>query len=104
MHLNKPTPILLLLWPTCWALLLSSININLNNNLNYKTWLIFLFGIVISRTLGCVINDLFDKKIDKAKPIRADFSGLEVPNAYVYGFGLDFKGIGRNIPHLYVHK
>ena len=47
---------------------------------------------------------LFDKKIDKTKPIRADFSGLEVPNAYVYGFGLDFKGIGRNIPHLYVHK
>ena len=47
---------------------------------------------------------LFDKKIDKAKPIKADFSGLGVPNAYVYGFGLDFKGIGRNIPHLYVHK
>jgi len=47
---------------------------------------------------------LFDKKIDKVKPIRADFSGLEVPNAYVYGFGLDFKGVGRNIPHLYVHK
>lgn len=47
---------------------------------------------------------LFDKKIDKIKPITANFFGLDVPDAYVYGFGLDFKGIGRNIPHLYAHK
>ncbi len=51
-----------------------------------------------------VIAVLFDKKIDKIKPIKADFFGLEVPDAYVYGFGLDFNGIGRNIPHLYAHK
>ena len=51
-----------------------------------------------------LIAVLFDKKIDKIKPIKADFFGLEVPDAYVYGFGLDFKGIGRNIPHLYAHK
>ena len=47
---------------------------------------------------------LFDKKLEKIKPIKSDFTGLQVPNAYVYGFGLDFKGIGRNIPHLYAHK
>ena len=51
-----------------------------------------------------LIAVLFDKKIDKIKPIKADFSGLEVPDSYVYGFGLDFKGIGRNIPHLYAQK
>jgi len=51
-----------------------------------------------------LIAVLFDKKIDKIKPIKADFFGLAVPDAYVYGFGLDFKGIGRNIPHLYAHK
>jgi len=51
-----------------------------------------------------LIAVLFDKKIYKIKPIKADFFGLEVPDAYVYGFGLDFKGIGRNIPHLYAHK
>ena len=51
-----------------------------------------------------LIAVLFDKKIDKIKPIKADFFGLEVPDAYVYGFGLDFKGIGRNIPHLYAQK
>jgi hypoxanthine phosphoribosyltransferase len=51
-----------------------------------------------------VIAVLFNKKIDKIKPIKADFFGLEVPDVYVYGFGLDFNGIGRNIPHLYAHK
>ena len=33
--------------------------------------------------------------------MRADFVGLAVPNKYVYGFGLDFKGGGRNLPNLY---
>ena len=51
-----------------------------------------------------LIAVLFDKKIEKTKPIKSDFTGLDVPDAYVYGFGLDFKGIGRNIPHLYAHK
>ena len=44
---------------------------------------------------------LFDKKINKEKSMRADFVGLEVPNNYVYGFGLDFKDGGRNLPNLY---
>ena len=47
---------------------------------------------------------LFDKLIDKPKPIDADYVGLKVPNFYVYGFGLDFDGIGRNMPHLYAYK
>ena len=44
---------------------------------------------------------LFDKKISKNKSMTADFVGLEVPNKYVYGFGLDFKGGGRNLPNLF---
>ena len=44
---------------------------------------------------------LFDKKINKKKSTRADFVGLAVPNKYVYGFGLDFKDEGRNLPNLY---
>tara|TARA_B100000035_G_scaffold57827_1_gene46060 strand:- start:34831 stop:35367 length:537 start_codon:yes stop_codon:yes gene_type:complete len=47
---------------------------------------------------------LFDKHIDKKKPLDADYVGLKVPNFYVYGFGLDFNGIGRNMPHLYAYK
>tara|TARA_B100000035_G_C21007142_1_gene557831 strand:- start:436 stop:981 length:546 start_codon:yes stop_codon:yes gene_type:complete len=44
---------------------------------------------------------LFDKKINFNKVIIANYVGLEVPNHYVYGFGLDFKGAGRNLPNLY---
>ena len=47
---------------------------------------------------------LFDKLIDKPKPLDADYVGLKVPNFYVYGFGLDFNGTGRNMPHLYAYK
>jgi len=44
---------------------------------------------------------LFDKTINQKKSTLADFVGLEVPDKYVYGFGLDFKGGGRNLPNLY---
>ena len=47
---------------------------------------------------------LFDKAKDKNKPLTAKFVGLKIPDIYVYGFGLDFKGIGRNMPHLYAYK
>ena len=46
---------------------------------------------------------LFNKAIEH-KVGYADFFCLEVPDSYVYGFGLDFNGIGRNIPHLYAHE
>ena len=45
---------------------------------------------------------LFNKEI-KNKIANADFKCLDVPDDYVYGFGLDFNGIGRNIPHLYAY-
>jgi len=44
---------------------------------------------------------LFNKKINFNKAIQVDYVGLEVPDHYVYGFGLDFKGAGRNLPNLY---
>ena len=33
--------------------------------------------------------------------IRADYIGLEVPDAYVYGYGMDFHEQGRNLPAIY---
>lgn len=32
---------------------------------------------------------------------KADFTGLEIPNDYVFGFGLDYKEYLRNIPGIY---
>ena len=51
-----------------------------------------------ARTItSCV---LFYKPNTKVK-IDADFKGLELPNLYVYGFGLDNKGFERNHVNLY---
>jgi hypoxanthine phosphoribosyltransferase len=47
---------------------------------------------------------LFDKWIKSEKSIEADFVGLNIPDKYVFGFGLDFDGIGRNMPHLYAYN
>jgi hypoxanthine phosphoribosyltransferase len=33
--------------------------------------------------------------------IRADFIALDVPDQYVYGFGMDFQEQGRNLPAIY---
>ena len=44
---------------------------------------------------------LFEKQLDIKKEISAHYVGLVVPDKYVYGFGLDFNGAGRNMPDLY---
>ena len=42
-----------------------------------------------------------DKDTGKVKPLRADFTGIVVPNRYVFGFGMDVKGAWRNLPAVY---
>lgn len=42
-----------------------------------------------------------EKDTGAAKPIRADFVGVRVPNRYVFGFGMDVKGAWRNLPAIY---
>lgn len=44
---------------------------------------------------------LVEKKLDHEKPIKADFVGLEVPNQYVFGYGMDAYGWWRNLPAIY---
>lgn len=38
------------------------------------------------------------------KPVRADFVGLDVPNRYVFGCGMDAYGLWRNLPSIYALK
>jgi hypoxanthine phosphoribosyltransferase len=33
--------------------------------------------------------------------IRVDYIGFEIPNNFVVGYGLDYDGLGRNLPELY---
>jgi hypoxanthine phosphoribosyltransferase len=45
-----------------------------------------------------------EKDTGRAKPIRADFVGLTVPDRYVFGFGMDVMGAWRNLPAVYALK
>ncbi|MDR1849662.1 MAG: hypoxanthine-guanine phosphoribosyltransferase [Zoogloeaceae bacterium] len=45
-----------------------------------------------------------DKETGRAKPIRADFVGVTVPNRFVFGFGMDICGAWRNLPGIYAKK
>jgi len=52
-----------------------------------------------ARAFYCAV--LTDKQKGVAKPIRADFVGLELPDRYVFGCGMDAHGIWRNLPAIY---
>ena len=60
MRLDKPIGILLLLWPTLWALWLSS-----NGQPSWIVVWIFTLGTVLMRSAGCVINDYADRDFDR---------------------------------------
>jgi hypoxanthine phosphoribosyltransferase len=34
-------------------------------------------------------------------PIKIDYLGFTIPNKFVVGYGLDYDGLGRNIPEIY---
>ena len=72
MRFDKPIGIFLLLWPTLWPLWLVNKGVP-----ELKMFLIFVFGVVVMRSAGCVINDIVDKDIDpsgertKARPLAS---------------------------------
>lgn len=47
---------------------------------------------------------LVDKKLDRAKPVTADFVGLEVEDRYLFGYGMDYKGYLRNAAGIFACK
>jgi len=42
-----------------------------------------------------------DKSNGRSKPICADFIGVELPDRFVFGFGMDIEGAWRNLPSIY---
>ena len=58
-RLDRPIGILLLLWPTLWGLWLSS-----NGSPNPFVTVIFVLGVVLMRSAGCVMNDFADRNFD----------------------------------------
>jgi len=54
-----------------------------------------------SRVLIAVLSE---KETGQTKPVKADFTGVKLPNRYVFGFGMDVKGAWRNLPEIYALK
>jgi hypoxanthine phosphoribosyltransferase len=51
--------------------------------------------------LRVLIAVFADKKLPRTKPVAADFTGVQVPDRYVFGFGMDVHGLWRNLPAVY---
>lgn len=93
MRLDKPIGILLLLWPTLWALWLASRGIP-----DWIVLLIFVTGAVLMRSAGCVMNDIADRKYDglvertKNRPLATH--EVSVKEAYLLAAGLCLLAFG----------
>ena len=59
MRMHKPIGALLLLWPTLWSLWLAADGVP-----RWDVLLIFVLGVFVMRSAGCVINDFADRKVD----------------------------------------
>jgi len=83
-RLDRPIGIYLLLWPMLWALFIAS-----HGKPNPLVLFVFVTGVVLMRSAGCVINDFADRKIDphvertKLRPIA---SGKVSPREAIWLF------------------
>lgn len=72
MRLHRPIGIYLLLWPTLWAVWIASAG-----QPNWLITIVFILGVILMRSAGCVINDYADRNIDthvqrtKQRPIAS---------------------------------
>jgi len=89
MRLDRPIGIYLLLWPTLWSLWLTT-----EGWPSTKLLLVFVAGVVVMRSAGCVINDITDRNIDpfvertKNRPLA--MGGMTVKQAWILFAGLIF--------------
>lgn len=59
MRLDRPIGIFLLLWPTLWALWIAAEGIP-----DAPVLTVFVLGVILMRSAGCVINDYADRHLD----------------------------------------
>lgn len=86
MRIDRPIGTLLLLWPTLWALWIASAG-------HPDIWItiVFIVGVFLMRSAGCVINDYADRDIDpfvertRQRPLA---SGLVSPREALVLFGV----------------
>jgi len=87
LRLNRPLPILIILWPTLWALFAATSGLP-----SIKVIFIFMAGVFLMRTAGCVFNDIADRNFDgqvKRTATRVIAAGVvSVQSAAIIGITL----------------
>lgn len=58
-RLNRPIGILLLLWPTLWGLWIAAEGLP-----DIAVLFVFVFGVILMRSAGCILNDIADQRFD----------------------------------------
>ena len=84
MRLDKPIGIWLLMWPMLWSIWIAS-----KGQIELDILIIFLIGVIVMRSAGCVLNDFADRKIDphvKRTQDRPIASGKISANKAMYLF------------------
>ncbi|MDP7536450.1 MAG: 4-hydroxybenzoate octaprenyltransferase [Methylococcales bacterium] len=56
---DKPIGIFILLWPTLWALWVAA-----DGRPSFHVLVVFVFGVILMRAAGCIINDYADRDFD----------------------------------------
>jgi len=92
-RLTKPIGFMLLFWPCIWGLTLAyDFNAGLNNYFFFV--ILFLFGSVLMRSAGCIVNDIvdrkFDKKVERTKNRPIASGRVSVSLATIYAISLCF--------------
>ena len=67
--------------------------------------LYYLLDVLRARKPASIrICTLMDKPERRAKPIKADYVGFTIPDAFIVGYGLDYAEKYRNLPYVGVLK
>jgi hypoxanthine phosphoribosyltransferase len=66
-----------------------------------KTLHEFLPQVLHQQPRRLLVVSLLSKPEVLQYPVKIDYLGFEVPNKFLLGYGLDYNGLGRNLPDIY---
>ena len=104
MRLDKPIGILLLLWPTLWALWIST-----DGQPDWPIVGVFILGTVLMRSAGCVINDYADRRFDphvertRNRPLAAGLVSTKEALLLAAALSISAFLIILPLPHLVIY-
>ncbi len=64
-RLDRPVGVWLLLLPGWWGIVLAMRHIAQFSWIDFETFILFAAGAVVMRAAGCIINDLWDRDLDR---------------------------------------